>query len=182
MIDRLFALFVRVPLRTALLTLLAAALIALGVASYLERRQVRTLNASVANVSGNLAALEERLGTLSSETSDTASSTANLAADLAASSRAETAALKSQGSALQTAVAVATPGVVSIVALDASGQQAAAGTGFFVRATGYIVTNRHVVEDSTLSYTVITASGRQEPATVLWLSPSEDLAIVKVPD
>jgi len=59
-------------------------------------------------------------------------------------------------------------------------QQVAAGTGFIVRASGYIVTNKHVVPDTNATYTALLASGKQLPATVLWRSPSEDIAIVKI--
>ncbi|MBU6321708.1 MAG: trypsin-like peptidase domain-containing protein [Patescibacteria group bacterium] len=180
MIDRFFALATRVPLRTAATIALVFALATLTAASYAEGRRIRALDTSVANLEGSLAALEAELGALSQKADTAASSTASLSADLAASSRAQTAALKSQGDALQRAVAATTPAVVSIVAYDAGGNQVAAGTGFFARSTGYIVTNRHVVEDATLSYQVITATGASKPAAVVWLSPSEDLAVIKV--
>lgn len=59
-------------------------------------------------------------------------------------------------------------------------QQVAAGTGFLVRSSGYIVTNKHVVPDANATYTVLLASGAQKPGSVIWRSPSEDVAIVKV--
>ncbi len=59
-------------------------------------------------------------------------------------------------------------------------QQVSAGTGFFVRANGYIVTNKHVVPDANAFYTVLLASGTQKTGTVVWRSPTEDLAVVKI--
>ncbi|MBU6323802.1 MAG: trypsin-like peptidase domain-containing protein [Patescibacteria group bacterium] len=60
-------------------------------------------------------------------------------------------------------------------------EQVGAGTGFIVRANGYIVTNKHVVPDTNASYSVLLASGKQESGTVVWRSPTEDLAVVKIP-
>ena len=59
-------------------------------------------------------------------------------------------------------------------------QQVSAGTGFFVRANGYIVTNKHVVPDTNAFYTVLLANGVQKTGTVIWRSPTEDLAVVKI--
>lgn len=59
-------------------------------------------------------------------------------------------------------------------------KQVSAGTGFLVRSTGYIVTNKHVVPDTNATYTVLLASGKQRQGTVIWRSPSEDLAVIKI--
>ncbi len=64
--------------------------------------------------------------------------------------------------------------------VDTTTKQVAAGTGFIVRPTGYIVTNKHVVPDINATYTVLLASGKQREGTVVWRSPSEDLAVVKI--
>ncbi len=59
-----------------------------------------------------------------------------------------------------------------------------AGTGFFVSSDGYIVTNKHVVEDEDAEYTVYLNDeerrGEKVPATVLALDPDSDLAVLKV--
>lgn len=55
-----------------------------------------------------------------------------------------------------------------------------AGTGFFIRSDGYIVTNRHVVSDADASYTVLLNNGKQLPGTVVYRDQVHDLAIVKV--
>lgn len=59
-------------------------------------------------------------------------------------------------------------------------KQVSAGTGFIVRSSGYIITNKHVVPDTNATYTVLLSNGKQLPATVVWRSGTEDLAIVKI--
>ncbi len=59
-------------------------------------------------------------------------------------------------------------------------QQVGAGSGFFISADGLIVTNKHVVENSQASYTVLTEDGKKYIATVLSRDPVNDLAIVKI--
>jgi serine protease Do len=59
-------------------------------------------------------------------------------------------------------------------------EQVSAGTGFIVRSDGYIITNKHVVPDANATYTVLLASGVQKTGTVVWRSPTEDLAVVKI--
>lgn len=54
------------------------------------------------------------------------------------------------------------------------------GSGFFVTADGYIVTNNHVVEDTAASYTVITNDGTKYDAQVLAKDATLDVAILKV--
>lgn len=59
-------------------------------------------------------------------------------------------------------------------------KQVSAGTGFFVSADGYILTNRHVVEDTDASYTVVMNSGKKLSAKVLARDPLKDIAVLKV--
>jgi serine protease Do len=54
-----------------------------------------------------------------------------------------------------------------------------AGSGFFVSADGFIVTNNHVVENAT-KITVHTKDDRALPAHVVGVDPATDLAVVKV--
>lgn len=54
------------------------------------------------------------------------------------------------------------------------------GTGFFVTTDGLIVTNKHVVADTTADYTVLLNNGKKYPAKVVSIDPSNDLAVVKV--
>jgi S1-C subfamily serine protease len=59
-------------------------------------------------------------------------------------------------------------------------QKVSAGTGFFVRSSGYIVTNKHVVPDTNATYTVLLSNGKQKVGSVIWRSQTEDLAVVKI--
>ncbi len=53
------------------------------------------------------------------------------------------------------------------------------GSGVILSADGYILTNRHVVADST-ALTVELQDGTQYPATVVKISADQDLALIKV--
>lgn len=59
-------------------------------------------------------------------------------------------------------------------------QQVSAGTGFFVSEDGYLITNRHVVEDEEAEYTVLMNDGRKMTTTVLARDPAQDIAVLKV--
>lgn len=53
------------------------------------------------------------------------------------------------------------------------------GSGFIARSDGYIVTNNHVVKDSS-KITVILNTGKEYTATLLGADPRTDLAIIKI--
>jgi serine protease Do len=57
--------------------------------------------------------------------------------------------------------------------------QMAQGSGFFISADGYLVTNNHVV-DSAEKVTVVTGDGSEYEAKVIGTDPKTDLALVKV--
>ena len=63
-------------------------------------------------------------------------------------------------------------------------QRVGAGTGFIVSSDGYILTNRHVVEDEQAEYTVIlndvTNLGKKFKAAVLARDIRNDIAILKI--
>lgn len=54
------------------------------------------------------------------------------------------------------------------------------GTGFILEADGLIVTNKHVVEDTTATYTVITKDDKSYSADKIYRDPTNDLAIIKI--
>jgi serine protease Do len=55
----------------------------------------------------------------------------------------------------------------------------AQGSGFFISADGYVVTNNHVVEHAK-EVTVVTADGKTVPARIVGTDPKTDLALLKV--
>ncbi|HEX5429636.1 MAG TPA: trypsin-like peptidase domain-containing protein [Patescibacteria group bacterium] len=59
-------------------------------------------------------------------------------------------------------------------------QEIGGGSGFIIRSDGLIVTNKHVVEDTTATYTVLTNDGKEYPAQVLSRDPTNDIALVKI--
>ena len=59
-------------------------------------------------------------------------------------------------------------------------QEVGGGSGFIISSEGLIVTNKHVVEDTTATYTVLTNDGKKFDAQVLSRDPINDLALVKI--
>jgi len=59
-------------------------------------------------------------------------------------------------------------------------QEVGGGSGFLVSSDGYIVTNKHVVADTTAQYTVFTNDGKKYDATVVGRDPVLDLAVIKI--
>ncbi len=54
------------------------------------------------------------------------------------------------------------------------------GSGFVVNADGLIVTNKHVVQDTSAKYKVITNDGKEYEVTTINRDPANDLAILKI--
>ncbi len=59
-------------------------------------------------------------------------------------------------------------------------QRIGGGSGFLVSADGFIVTNKHVVEDEQAEYSVILRNGETKSAKVLARDPVLDLAILDI--
>jgi S1-C subfamily serine protease len=125
-----------------------------------------------------------------------------------AAAEAGTSAIKGDDGSLTALVAKNSPGVVSIVAkkpvtavqgsfpfyflppannnggdqgTEGSLQVVGSGSGFFVTSDGIIVTNKHVVSDTTAQYTVLMpGSDEEHKATVLARDPVNDIAFLKV--
>jgi len=60
-------------------------------------------------------------------------------------------------------------------------QKVGAGTGFLINSNGYILTNRHVVEDTNAYYAVLLSDGSQKEAQVVYKDQNIDVAIIKIP-
>ncbi len=54
------------------------------------------------------------------------------------------------------------------------------GTGFFVSEDGYLLTNRHVVNQTDVEYFIVTNEGNEIAAELVDMDPFQDLAILKV--
>lgn len=54
------------------------------------------------------------------------------------------------------------------------------GSGFFVSSDGLIVTNKHVVLQKNIEYTVFTNDGKKHVATVVARDPILDIALIKI--
>jgi serine protease Do len=59
-------------------------------------------------------------------------------------------------------------------------QEVGGGSGFIISADGLIMTNKHVVEDTAATYTVLMTDGKKYDATVLSRDPVNDIALVKI--
>ncbi len=59
-------------------------------------------------------------------------------------------------------------------------QEIGQGSGFIISEDGLIVTNKHVVNDSAATYTVLTNDGKKYDAEVLSTDPTNDIALVKI--
>lgn len=56
------------------------------------------------------------------------------------------------------------------------------GTGFVAGDSGLVVTNKHVVSDSTVKYLVIDKDGKEHAVTNIYRDPANDLAILQAED
>ncbi len=54
------------------------------------------------------------------------------------------------------------------------------GSGFIVKSDGFIVTNKHVVSDTSLKYVVVTNNGKKYNIQQIYRDPLNDIAIVKI--
>lgn len=59
-------------------------------------------------------------------------------------------------------------------------KQVSSGSGFLVSENGYIVTNKHVVEDAEAEYSVIMNNGKKLSARVLSRDKFQDIAVLKI--
>lgn len=59
-------------------------------------------------------------------------------------------------------------------------QDVGGGTGFIISPDGLIVTNKHVVADTSAEYTVLTNDEKKYTAKVLARDPLKDLALIKI--
>lgn len=58
--------------------------------------------------------------------------------------------------------------------------EVSSGTGFFVTQDGYLLTNRHVVDEAGASFFVVTNDAEELPAALVDVDPIQDIAILRV--
>jgi S1-C subfamily serine protease len=72
------------------------------------------------------------------------------------------------------------PGVVIISSTIQYQSEAGAGTGMVINSDGLVLTNNHVIEDSTKLTATVVATGKSYPVTVLGYDTTGDVALVKL--
>jgi S1-C subfamily serine protease len=60
--------------------------------------------------------------------------------------------------------------------------EAAAGTGMVINASGLVLTNNHVIEDSTKITATVASTGKTYPATVVGNDKTGDVALIRLQD
>ena len=60
------------------------------------------------------------------------------------------------------------------------GQPEDIGSGFIVSSDGLIVTNKHVVSDTTFTYKVVTSDNKEHDVKQISRDPSNDIAVIKI--
>ena len=71
-------------------------------------------------------------------------------------------------------------GVVDIETVVNFGEGEAAGTGLVIASDGYILTNNHVVNQSTTIKVIVVSTGKSYRGTVVGTDPTDDIAVVKL--
>jgi S1-C subfamily serine protease len=84
------------------------------------------------------------------------------------------------GTSAQDIAARVRPGVVIIDTTLRYNSERAAGTGMVINASGLVLTNNHVIEDSTSITATVPATGRTYQATVLGYDKSGDIALIRL--
>jgi S1-C subfamily serine protease len=72
------------------------------------------------------------------------------------------------------------PGVVLINSSLQYDSEAGAGTGMVINSDGLVLTNNHVIEDSTKLSATVVATGKTYPATVIGYDKTGDVALIKL--
>jgi S1-C subfamily serine protease len=84
------------------------------------------------------------------------------------------------GKGAQDIAARVKPGVVIINTALRYNSEAAAGTGMVINSGGLVLTNNHVIEDSTSITATVPATGRTYPAKVLGYDKTGDIALIRL--
>jgi S1-C subfamily serine protease len=85
-------------------------------------------------------------------------------------------------SSLQGVVSKVKPGVVIINTVLQYNSEAAAGTGMVINGGGLVLTNNHVIEDSTSITVTVSTTGKTYRARVLGYDKTGDIALIQLDD
>ncbi len=88
----------------------------------------------------------------------------------------------SGGTGIQSVVNKVEPGIVIINSAIQYQSEAGAGTGMVVNSDGLVLTNNHVIEDSTKLTATVVATGKTYQATVVGYDTTGDVALIKLQD
>jgi S1-C subfamily serine protease len=72
------------------------------------------------------------------------------------------------------------PGLVIINTALQYNSEAAAGTGMVINASGLVLTNNHVIEESTKITATVVSTGQTYPATVIGYDKTRDVALIQL--
>ena len=72
------------------------------------------------------------------------------------------------------------PGLVIINTALQYNSEAAAGTGMVLNASGLVLTNNHVIEESTKITATVVSTGQTYPATVIGYDKTKDVALIQL--
>ncbi len=81
-----------------------------------------------------------------------------------------------------TATSAQSVGIVDINTTLDYGQGKAAGTGMVLTSNGEVLTNNHVVQDSTAISVTVVSTGKTYTAKVVGTDPSDDVAVIQLQD
>src|SRR5579859_3977266 len=84
------------------------------------------------------------------------------------------------GTGLQAIVNKVEPGIVIINSTIQYQSEAGAGTGMVINSDGLVLTNNHVIEDSTKLTATVVATGKTYAATVVGYDVTGDVALIKL--
>ncbi len=166
-----------------------ACILALSVSAYFQAERIERLEAANEQRGNVVAIRDQELGGVASAAAEL-SGELETVASIASSTAASTAALEGKETPeqlMQRVVAEASRAVVSIAELspaeDGETKKTSAGTGFFVRSNGYIVTNVHVVDsvETGVRYAVTLSDGREFDAAIISTTNASDIAVLKIP-
>jgi S1-C subfamily serine protease len=118
--------------------------------------------------------------TAASSSPAAAPSTAPSSAPVTVPSPAPSSSASSGATGIQAVVNKVEPGMVIINSTIQYQSEAGAGTGMVINSDGLVLTNNHVIEDSTKLTATVVATGKTYPATVLGYDTTGDIALIRL--